>query len=404
MVEFQAYNSSSHPTIKKIDDYNSIIDHAFEKPEKFLIRLNGSNYEVIHGKGNNQAGKILGTPSTNLAAQIQNAFTNLGATATKPEKVSIPCSGELNVAGSLPIIPSNNSIIQIDGYLKLADSMNKDMFENLLTPTNIIFCGHGVLDGNKLNQTPNICNIIELGTSGATYDAWLNVFDLNFANANAYAVWFNRTIHNRVNRCTFSDCKNGIIPFQTEQTQIEYNEFFGCDVRGIYWFGSKGKMNNNWFNYGCDTGAIYLSDPYDDGLYAELNNNGGNPTYGILASASALLRKNVFCKNNRFFNEATGILDPPYNQKIALPFDATSSTISPFGASASPVSATTYYVWGFDVIVTSTGGTVSDITIYDTVDNVVVSGLTTLSGFYIPAGYKIKWTYSVVPTVTVCGI
>jgi parallel beta-helix repeat protein len=58
MTDFQAYNATSHSIIRLVDDYNNILDHAFEKTAKFIIRKNGSYYEAIQGGASSAAGTI----------------------------------------------------------------------------------------------------------------------------------------------------------------------------------------------------------------------------------------------------------------------------------------------------------------------------------------------------------
>ncbi len=64
MPEFTSYHATSHPIIKKVDDYNNILDHAFEKSVSYIVRKNSfGNTEVLSGSGQN-AGKLVSGVST----------------------------------------------------------------------------------------------------------------------------------------------------------------------------------------------------------------------------------------------------------------------------------------------------------------------------------------------------
>ena len=71
---------------------------------------------------------------------------------------------------------------------------------------------------------------------------------------------------------------------------------------------------------------------------------------------------------------------------------------------ATPENGQNYTARDLDYLITSIGGTVSDITIWDQNGVVVLTGATTLSHYYLPWGYAITWTYSGAPTVTVEGL
>jgi parallel beta-helix repeat protein len=78
-------------------------------------------------------------------------------------------------------------------------------------------------------------------------------------------------------------------------------------------------------------------------------------------------------------------------------------TIGLLGTTSTVVSGTTYTVTGVDLFITSAGGTRVSIALYDQSGNVVASGMSTLTAQYVPVGWKINWTWSTVPTVTVFG-
>ncbi len=91
---------------------------------------------------------------------------------------------------------------------------------------------------------------------------------------------------------------------------------------------------------------------------------------------------------------------------ITNPFATAASQnfIAPGGSVATPTTATAYVVGVRDTLVTSTGGTVSDIAVKDPAGNVVKSGVTTLDHERIPRGYSVTWTHTGAPTVSAFGV
>lgn len=89
-----------------------------------------------------------------------------------------------------------------------------------------------------------------------------------------------------------------------------------------------------------------------------------------------------------------------------VPSQAGYESLFPYGNSANPVSTKNYVVRYVDVLLTSVGGDVTDITIKDPSNNVIVSGLTAITTpIFLPIGYKIGWTFDPnPPTVTAFGV
>jgi len=73
MTDFAAYNATTHPIIRKEDDYNSILDHAFEKSASYILRKNGSYYEIINGS----TGKISYGGSGNVGGATGTVFADV---------------------------------------------------------------------------------------------------------------------------------------------------------------------------------------------------------------------------------------------------------------------------------------------------------------------------------------
>jgi hypothetical protein len=96
---------------------------------------------------------------------------------------------------------------------------------------------------------------------------------------------------------------------------------------------------------------------------------------------------------------------------LATPFDNWDVFISPVPSihaasnDANPTPANTYTVVGNDVIIYGTGGTNPDITIKDPSDNVIATGLTSLTAYYLPIGYQINYYWDTSqPTVKIYGV
>lgn len=85
-------------------------------------------------------------------------------------------------------------------------------------------------------------------------------------------------------------------------------------------------------------------------------------------------------KDNLGFNDVKG--------KLSTPF--ASGRIGAGGSGSSPSASTTYKAEGTDLMVVSTGGTGTSITITDPVGNTVASGLSSYSGV-LPVNYSINW-------------
>jgi len=67
---------SKYPPTVDAEDWNAIVDHAFEKPCSFIIRKKDTTYEAIYGSGADQAGKILsGSQSTDALVTFQAVET-----------------------------------------------------------------------------------------------------------------------------------------------------------------------------------------------------------------------------------------------------------------------------------------------------------------------------------------
>jgi len=77
MSEFQPYDAATHPEVKLVDDYNNIVDHAFEKTADYIIRKKDDDFQIIYGSSSNQAGKIYDSDS-DFETLFQDLLDNIG--------------------------------------------------------------------------------------------------------------------------------------------------------------------------------------------------------------------------------------------------------------------------------------------------------------------------------------
>jgi hypothetical protein len=118
----------------------------------------------------------------------------------------------------------------------------------------------------------------------------------------------------------------------------------------------------------------------------------------IVPTISTKIRKNLLLSEAGNLRWVLGLIATPF-------YDTSPYGISAFlGTASAATSARVYEVRHHDIIINVSGGTVSDITLYDQEDNVIKAGLTSLAYQFIPCGHKIKITYTVAPTIIVQGL
>jgi hypothetical protein len=95
---------------------------------------------------------------------------------------------------------------------------------------------------------------------------------------------------------------------------------------------------------------------------------------------------------------------------ITNPFNTSTNTVGFYGGTAAAPLGTTVdmTVVGSDVIINhTTPGTVTQVRIKDGVGNIIstlTGANTALNNLYVPLGYRVAWTFSVAPTITVSAI
>ena len=99
-----------------------------------------------------------------------------------------------------------------------------------------------------------------------------------------------------------------------------------------------------------------------------------------------------------------GLLATPFTTTVPSGGSAWMGPGAPSGTSA-PIASTSYRVEVCDQIITSTGGTSVSITIKDVAGNTLLSGATTLTNYYLAAGWSIDFgAFTAAPTTTVIGL
>ena len=99
-----------------------------------------------------------------------------------------------------------------------------------------------------------------------------------------------------------------------------------------------------------------------------------------------------------------GLLATPFTTTVPSGGSAWMGPGAPSGTAA-PVASTSYRVEVCDQIITSSGGTSVSITIKDAAGNTLLSGATTLTNYYLAAGWSIDFgAFTAAPTTTVMGL
>ena len=118
---------------------------------------------------------------------------------------------------------------------------------------------------------------------------------------------------------------------------------------------------------------------------------------------SSFYPNNLRIQNNPGLNPF-GLLATPFTTTVPSGGSPWMGPGTPSGTAA-PLASTSYRVEVCDQIVTSTGGTSVSITIKDAAGNTLLSGASTLTNYYLAAGWSIDFgAFTAAPTVTVIGL
>jgi len=165
---------STHPTIHAENDYNKILDHAFEKPVAYIIRKNGSDYEAINGStgkidygGSDDVGEVDGADDEAVCQAVNDILTSGGTVILKefekPAGLSISANRMFIVhyQGSVKIYTStasgkigNTPQAVSDTFVLQNNTNEQDLLE--LTPTTITHLYNTYIDLNALTQNCTI--------------------------------------------------------------------------------------------------------------------------------------------------------------------------------------------------------------------------------------------------------
>jgi hypothetical protein len=325
---------------------------------------------------------------------------------TWQEKIIIRGNYWFTNASSLPIIVPDYTIIELQGQLRLGSGMNKGIFERTNDPKFIEVCG-GTIDGNKAGQEDRILDIFKLWGTSQTYESNIRIHDISLCNASRYAINLYANIGVEIFNVRFWGNDNDVKAYCTEDVRINGCYSYGVTAYFITLDGARrSNVVGNTQNYGNT--FLRIQDEVRIGVCGVIADNNGNPTGGFISinpnALTSIGYMNPIIRNNLFWHGGTGAVLYPIRQRISNPFHTSSGTISPSGTVEYPATVTNYTAWGFDYILYTTGGTVNDVTVYDGDGNIVTTGQTTLNGYYLPNGFKIRWTYSDPPTVSICGV
>lgn len=291
------------------------------------------------------------------------------------------------------------------------------------------------------------------GTSFGVVDSlWYNIFLRDFANDDIYMntpnCWNNKiddsTIELAHNAGLYITGGINCQDWKITNSKFLYNNKFGVYNDAYYgniiegWFYKTNQTaiknnggvsviisNNRFLNNGIQTNNAY-QDIWNLGTANIISNNkfaGGDagtnlPKYAILEDT--FTNGNVIVGNDFRSGSAygTGFIfvgstsqinniisnNGNYNPvgKINSPFWTTGNTIIPTsGNSATPNNATDTTATNMPVTINVSGGSTVSCSIKDNNANTIISGLATLTGQYLPYGYKINCSWHTAPTFTV---
>jgi hypothetical protein len=365
-------------------------------PAQFVLKTDGTNYWAVRYDG-----KIIFS-SRNATAVLKNAFGNLTRGRTIKEKVLVRGNWTLN--GGLPIAIPDYTVLEIDGQIKLGDNVLEPIFMRTDQPQFIEITG-GMINGNRFKQTNRSsagCYLIYFG-QGQWY-AHNMVHDIQLVYSSDAAIYDYGGFGDMFYNIKFRENALDMSLYLTSCTLVnscstysdgKWMQIRNCenlDVVGIthdgtdYWYDISNPIPSV-------ANRIFISNNYGDCIY---NTFTVSSDALVTTNGINLMVKDSYCCTGSPYYAA-----PPFNQKISTPFYASTGIISPWGNAASPTSGVNYTAFGFDLVMSASGGSISSIIVYDQRGNIIASGMTSLSAFNLPVGYKIKFTYSGIPTFIV---
>jgi len=255
MVEFTAYHAVTHPLVKVIDDWNSLLDHGLEKAASYVIRKNGATYEAINGS----TGKI-SFSGANAATVINSCITALSASGgtifIKNGQYDITASINLTGAKSITLTGETRAL-EIAGW------------------------------GTRLNAANGLNSPVITSNNGAEIDASLLIKDLIISGnsvgqgVNADGIYFKNTFYSTIENVYVYDAKfDGFSILQSEVILIKNCYAFNNKHHGFYIPTNEARLTN------CQTANNALAGIFFSGFGVHLNNvlAWQNAQYGIIGN------------------------------------------------------------------------------------------------------------------------
>lgn len=320
MVDFQPFNSSTHPIVKLEGDWNNLLAHGLEKGFNYIVRINGSYTEAITGTGTSAgtiayggADNVGATDGTDSAAVINAALANL--TAGRDYKEGVKVVGDY----------TTNAALAVEGYtvldLRAAKiTLDADADSNGMTTTagdDYIDILGGWLEGNSANNaaghgieiqsnsqeiTINGCKIRDFKESG-----------IRAGVASVGMVW--------IGNCVITgNTEHGIFASSFSDSFIYHNDIGSNGGNGIYMGSSSVNRilkNGIWLNADDDgIAGIYLyecSKTVIDGNILHDNYRNGLAIAGITVDRNS--HNTVI--GNIFYNNGEKTSDTYYDISLA---------------------------------------------------------------------------------------
>ena len=396
-------------------------NYTLERLASYIIRINGSTIEAVNGS----TGKI-DYSGADARTVIQSAIDTLPSTGGHVHFKSLfTLTAQIDLIGNL--------VLSGEGMgtgLKTSDNLNIYLV-NGNDVDNIAFVNLE-LDGNKANRPGSgwtksgayfwecdrvsfiSCYIHDFPTGSnvpAIYSASEGVDNpgsIHISNSYSWGNEYGFVMGSLLQKLSIIGCEsNGDAKFVAALRGFGVKVIGNTILNGISstkpsiffeypspedpeeFYGQNIVVNNYFYN---NSNCIRVTDKVTNVL---IEGNVFRSNTQILDLAAFDYPDQVIIRNNVGLN--------PYGQ-ITTPFNTGFNTIGLMGNSSAPSANTDYTIVSFDQLITSTGGTGVSITIMDPSDNIVASGLTSLSAQFLPIGYKINFgDFTVAPTVTAFG-
>jgi parallel beta-helix repeat protein len=239
MTDFLAYNATSHSIIRLVDDYNNILDHAFEKTAKFIIRKNGSYYEAIQGGTSSAAGTITyggsasagGADGTSFHDVIEAAINNGSGGRVHLRNGDYALTDTIDVGQSSTWISGegNDTVITQATADKHGISFTT---KNTCRLSSLQLYGTGADTGSGVYATTSCANLM---VDHVKCDNW-GYHGIHIISSNYITLWNNWCLLNLRNGMLLDTCDNAQIVNNVVTTNtrhgIELDDSTYCTIQG----------------------------------------------------------------------------------------------------------------------------------------------------------------------------